>query len=66
MKTLNVTVNCIGVYNSSIQVPDEMTIDEAIIYASNHLDLIPMGEIEWVETLTLMKKTAILMINKHL
>mgnify|MGYP006912266915 FL=1 len=48
MKTLNVTVNCIGVYNSSIQVPDEMTIDEAIKYASNHLDLIPMGEVEWV------------------
>ena len=47
MKTLNVTVNCIGVYNSSIQVPDEMTIDEAIVYASNHLDLIPMGEVEW-------------------
>ena len=47
MKTLNVTVNCIGVYNSSIQVPDEMTIDEAIKYASKHLDLIPMGEIEW-------------------
>ena len=48
MKTLNVTVNCIGVYNSSIQVPDEMTIDEAIKYASNHLDLISMGEVEWV------------------
>ena len=48
MKTLNVTVNCIGVYNSSIQVPDEMTIDEAIVYASNHMDLIPMGEVEWV------------------
>lgn len=47
MKTLNVTVNCIGVYNSSIQVPDEMTIDEAIKYASKHLDLIPMGEVEW-------------------
>lgn len=47
MKTLNVTVNCLGVYNSSIQVPDEMTIDEAIKYASKHLDLIPMGEVEW-------------------
>lgn len=49
MKTLNVTVNCIGVYNSSIQVPDEMTIDEAIKYASKHLDLIPMRQVEWVE-----------------
>ena len=48
MKTLNVTVNCVGVYNSSIQVPDNMTIDEAIKYASEHLDSIPMGQIEWV------------------
>lgn len=48
MKTLNVTVNCLGVYNSSIQVPDDMTIDEAIKYASEHLDLIPMGQVEWV------------------
>lgn len=48
MKTLNVTVNCIGVYNSSIQVPDEMTIDEAIKYASKHLDLIPMRQVERV------------------
>lgn len=48
MKTLNVTVNCLGVYNSSIQVPDNMTIDEAIKYASEHLDLIPMGQVEWV------------------
>ncbi len=48
MKTLNVTVNCIGVYNFSIQVPDEMTIDEAIKYASKHLDLIPMRQVEWV------------------
>lgn len=48
MKTLNVTVNCLGVYNSSIQVPDDMTIDEAIKYASEHLNLIPMGQAEWV------------------
>ena len=48
MKTLNVTVNCLGVYNSSIQVPDDMTIEEAIKYASEHLDLIPMGQVEWV------------------
>ncbi len=48
MKTLNVTVNCLGVYNSSIQVPDEMTIEEAIKYASQNLELIPMTNIEWV------------------
>lgn len=48
MKTLNVTINCLGVYNSSIQVPDEMTIEEAIKYASQHLEEIPMGAVEWV------------------
>lgn len=48
MKTLNVTVNCLGVYNSSIQVPDGMTIEEAIKYASQHLDEIPMREVEWI------------------
>ena len=53
MKTLNVTVNCIGVYNSSIQVPDDMTIDEAIKYASKHLDLIPMRQVEWVGSASL-------------
>lgn len=48
MKTLNVTVNCIGTYNSSIQVPDDMTIGEAVKYASEHLDSIPMTHVEWV------------------
>jgi hypothetical protein len=47
MKTLNVTVNCIGVYNSSIHVPDGMTIDEAIKYASELLDSIPLTHVEW-------------------
>lgn len=49
MKTLNVTINCLGVYNSSIQVPNEMTINEAIKYASENLNLIPRyNEVEWV------------------
>lgn len=47
MKTLNVTVNCIGVYNSYLHVPDDMTIDEAIKYASKHLDSIPLTHVEW-------------------
>ena len=32
MKKLNLTIQCMAVYNSSIDVPDEMGIDEAIEY----------------------------------
>ena len=48
MKRLNVTVQCVAVYNSSIEVPEEMTFEEAIEYAKNHLDEIPLGELEYV------------------
>ena len=46
MKRLNVTVQCMAVYNSSIEVPDNMTLEEAIEYAKKHLDEIPCGELE--------------------
>lgn len=48
MKTLNVTVQCMAVYNSSIEVPDDMSLEEAIKYAKNHLDEIPLGELKYV------------------
>lgn len=48
MKKLNVTVQCMAVYNSSIEVPDDMTLEEAIEYANRHLDEIPLGELEYV------------------
>ena len=44
MKRLNVTVFCKAVYNSGIDVPDNMTREEAIEYAKAHLDEIPCGE----------------------
>ena len=49
MKKFNVTVGCIGVYCSSIMVPDEFTFEEAIKYAKEHLNEINCGEITWVE-----------------
>ena len=49
MKKFNVTVGCIGVYCSSIMVPDELTFEESIKYAKEHLGEIPYGEITWVE-----------------
>lgn len=48
MKRLNVTVECMAYYNSSIEVPDEMSLEEAIEYAKDHLDEIPCGELEYV------------------
>lgn len=48
MKKLNVTVQCMAVYNSSIEVPDDMTLEEAIEYAKGHLDEIPCSELEYV------------------
>ena len=37
MKTLNVTIVCQAVYSSHIDVPDEMTLEEAVEYAKKHL-----------------------------
>ena len=48
MKRLNVTVTCMAVYNSGIDVPDEMILEEAIEYAKEHINEIPIGELEWI------------------
>lgn len=48
MKRLNVTVTCMAVYCSGIDVPDEMTLEEAIEYAKKHINEIPIGELEWI------------------
>lgn len=47
-KTLNVTMICKAVYNSSIEVPVDMTLEEAIAYAKKHSEEIPTGEMEWI------------------
>jgi hypothetical protein len=48
MKKLNVTICCMAVYNSSIDVPKEMTLEEAIDYAKIHINEIPIGEMEYI------------------
>ena len=48
MKQLNVTVQCLAVYNSHIMVPAHMTLEEAIEYARDHMDEIPVGNLEYV------------------
>jgi len=47
-KRLNVTVNCLATYNSSILVPYTMNLEEAIQYAEKHIDDIPLGLLEYV------------------
>lgn len=49
MKRLNVTINCQAVYNSAIQVPADMSLDEAIAYAKEHLQDIPLTTLEYVK-----------------
>ena len=48
MKRLNVTATCMAFYNSGIDVPDEMNLEEAIEYAKEHINEIPIGELEWI------------------
>jgi len=35
-------------YNSSIDVPDGMTLEEAKAFAKEHIDEIPLGTLEYV------------------
>lgn len=44
-KTLNVLMNCIAYYQSSIEVPEEMTLEEAIEYARDHINEIRVCEL---------------------
>lgn len=48
MKRLNVTMQCLAVYNSSIEVPDNLTVKEAIEWTKRHLDKVPLGELEYI------------------
>lgn len=42
MKTLNLTVCCKAYYNSSIEVPDDFTREQALEYAKAHLNEVPI------------------------
>lgn len=48
MRKLNVTIECLAMYNSSIMVPSELTFEEAIEYAKKHIAEIPLGTLEYV------------------
>lgn len=48
MKTLLVKLWREAYYSSKIQVPDDLTLDEAIEYAKKHIDDIPTGNLEYL------------------
>lgn len=48
MKRLHLTIQCMAIYESGIDVPDDMTIEEAIEYAKKHLSEVPLGRLEYI------------------
>ena len=48
MRRLNVTVQCLAVYNSSIDVPNGLSFEDALRYAKEHIEEIPLGTLEYV------------------
>ena len=46
MKKLKVTIDCDATYVSQIYVPDNMTLEEAIKYAEEHIGECSIGELE--------------------
>lgn len=49
MKRLNVTVQCMAVYNSAIDVPEQFSLEQAIAYAKQNISNIPLGVLEYVQ-----------------
>lgn len=48
MKKLDVTVWCKAIYNSSVLVPDDYSVEEAIKYAKDNLNNIPLGVLAYI------------------
>lgn len=47
-KKLYVTATCLAVYNSSILVPANLSLEEAIQYAKDHIQEISIGDLEYI------------------
>ena len=51
-RRLNIMMSCIGVYKTHVDVPEEMSIKEAVAYANSVKDnLFIESDIEWVDDL---------------
>ena len=47
-KTFNVCVTCKAYYNASIEVPKNMTFEEALEYTREHLDSLEIDDLEYI------------------
>ena len=47
---------CMAVYNSYIDVPDNLTFEEAIDYANGHTGDIPLGKLDYVRDVGTLTK----------
>ena len=47
-KTLNVFIRCKAHYNSTIRVPKNMNLDEALEYAESRLNEAPLSNLEYI------------------
>lgn len=51
-RRLNIMMTCVGVYKTHVDVPEEMSLDEAVAYANSIKDdLFIESDIEWVDDL---------------
>ena len=48
-RTLDVDISCTAYYHSEIEVPEDMTLERAIEYAKEHLEEIPVTELEYID-----------------
>lgn len=49
MKTLKIQATCRASYKGSIEVPDDMSLEEAVKYAREHLDEIACEDLQYLD-----------------
>ena len=51
-RRLNILMNCIGYYKTHVDVPEEMSLEEAVAYANSIKDDLTIeSDIEWIDDL---------------
>lgn len=48
VRKFRVAVACLATYTSIIDVPSEMSVEEAVAYAKEHIAEIPVGELSYI------------------
>lgn len=55
-RKLSITATCRCYYNSTIEVPADLSLEDAIEYADKHLSEIPLGELDYVSNSDVLDK----------